>query len=259
MAKRGYVSLVGGVDLGTFNIISECRGAMTLLYQMMQHRSVDVYRTCLYSEKLEQEFMEETGYQKASLTRAIRHLRRNNIIKAIREVNGYVYYTLNPTYVSSVTSDPELAQGLYDTWVDGDFRGNYKIWQELKSKGKKKDDDNGDKLGNTGGDQSNPDKNKTNNGGEEPKGDSKKTDPKESTLENLKSLSYDTDHKNNPNMPLIRKAKGEFYSRTKKDLGSFVNMEYAVIRGKVVGRCNGQVEGSLYDEKENKSYIRISE
>src|SRR5574344_90529 len=186
---------------------------------------------------------------------------KNHNLKSLREANlikfvwvngsGHREYMLNPAW-SNQFSDADLEKyiELYDKLTDGNLEYNNKV--------RYGNVDTEENSGNTEENDDEEESNKSNNEGEDPKGEQREISPEESTLEKLKSLSYDIDHKNNPNMLLIRKAKIKFYEKTKKDLG---NIECAVIRGKVVGRCNGQVdvEGSLYDEKENKSYIRISE
>lgn len=192
----------------------------------------------------------------------LKPLQDADVIKFVWTNNdGRRVYMMNPEWSSQFKdADQEKYTDLYNRFVDGDSMGNIRI--------KYGNVDTEDELGDTGENEGEEESKKSINEEEEPKGDSKEIvihpeaeTIRDSRLEKLKSLAYDTDHKDNPNTAQIRKAKGEFYSRTKKDLGSFVNMEYAVVKGIVVGRCGGQVEMPdvlAYDEKENKTYLQIS-
>lgn len=187
------VTITGGLNLNRVYELSSVRGAFPVFYLMSQHRTPDTCHLCNFTSELEKQFLEETCCSQATLTKAIRHLRKENFIKAVlkHHVDGSIWYALNPEFIYS-KGDKSVEQELYNWWKDADYTENAKIWQEIKSKDSSKavktKADKKDKLGNTGGDQSDPDKNKTNNEEGEPKGDSKKADPFEQATDYLASI-----------------------------------------------------------------------
>lgn len=172
------VTIAGGLNLNRVYELSSVRGAFPVFYLMFQHRTPDTCHLCKFTSELENQFLEETCCSQATLTKAIRHLRKENFIKAVLKdkMDGTIWYALNPEFIYS-KGDKSIEQELYNWWKDADYIENAKIWQEIKnedsSKAVKTKADKKDKLGNTGGDQSNPDSNKSNQEPDEPKGDSK--------------------------------------------------------------------------------------